>query len=97
MASLGNGKFFDAAIAGSLRDELEQAIALPFDVLDASGAVVSSGLLGDQGIELPAGFYRVLVKTDSGELLVPDVEIWPDSTRHIRVNRLGDGVEYSIQ
>ncbi len=58
LAELGGGAFF-AAGAEDLAPALRQALAVPFEVKDASGAVVARGTVGGDEIELPSGEYMV--------------------------------------
>jgi hypothetical protein len=58
-ARLGHGQYLDAQNAEELLSGLTQAIDQPFEVLDASGAVVASGTINGPAIELPEGSYAV--------------------------------------
>ncbi|MCA9729845.1 MAG: hypothetical protein KC729_19330, partial [Candidatus Eisenbacteria bacterium] len=58
-ASLGGGRFHDAADAGTLGASLIEALRTPFHVLDASGSIVADGLVGGEPVPLPAGEYRI--------------------------------------
>ena len=75
-AELGGGSYFDANSAAELELSLEQAIATPppFEVLDLSGTVVTTGIVGGDPVELPAGVYSVRILADPVQV-VTDVRI----------------------
>ncbi|MEM1178692.1 MAG: VWA domain-containing protein [Acidobacteriota bacterium] len=59
-ARLGGGRYFDAADGESLRGAVRGALATTYEVVQ-SGAVVASGSLGGDAIELDPGDYTVRV------------------------------------
>ncbi len=63
-AALGGGRFFEAPDRASLAAALEGAFTAPYLVFDAEGQLVAQGLLGDDGVEVDAGVYRVEVLSD---------------------------------
>lgn len=63
-ATLGGGRYFDAPTRGSLAAALEAATTAPYLVFDEDGALVAQGLVGDEGVELEVGVYRVELLTD---------------------------------
>jgi Mg-chelatase subunit ChlD len=63
-AALGGGRFWEATNRGTLRAALEGATTTPYLVFDAAGVVVAQGLVGDEGVEVEAGVYRVEVPGD---------------------------------
>jgi hypothetical protein len=63
-ARLGNGQAFDATGAEELEASIGAALAAPFRVLDEEGAVVATGVVGGDKVELPPGTYRVEVLSD---------------------------------
>jgi len=58
-ASLGGGEYHDARSAKDLDASLTRALRTPFDVFNQSGQLVTSGLVGDVPIVLPAGTYTI--------------------------------------
>jgi hypothetical protein len=58
-ADIGGGDYHDASSAEDLKRSMYSALQAPYDVLDASGQVVASGVIGDAGVELPPGTYSV--------------------------------------
>jgi hypothetical protein len=63
-AKAGGGQFFAAADQKALSGALDQAIRVPYRVLDDKGQVVAQGLVDGDPIQLPAGVYRVEVMTN---------------------------------
>ncbi|MCP5144080.1 MAG: VWA domain-containing protein [Gammaproteobacteria bacterium] len=59
-AAIGQGKYFAAADAAGLGKAFSRAVAMRFEVLDATGTVVATGLTGDEPLTLPPGNYRVV-------------------------------------
>ncbi|MBV2122355.1 MAG: VWA domain-containing protein [Candidatus Thiodiazotropha sp. (ex Ctena orbiculata)] len=62
-ADLGGGDYHDAADADDLKRSMNHALQAPYDVLDANGKVVARGKVGDSGVELAPGEYRVETRT----------------------------------
>lgn len=58
-AKLGGGAYFDTDGADQLGQSLTEALRIPFDVFTAGGAVVASGLVNGDPVELLAGEYRI--------------------------------------
>ena len=59
-AAAGDGSYFSAVDAGGLADAMTRAVATRFDVINAEGETVASGLTGGDPITLPAGDYRIV-------------------------------------
>ena len=62
-ADLGGGGYYDAGSADELKRSMNHALQAPYRVLDASGEVVASGTMGDDGVQLPPGEYQVQTQT----------------------------------
>ncbi|PUB76681.1 MAG: hypothetical protein DBP03_04410 [gamma proteobacterium symbiont of Ctena orbiculata] len=62
-ADLGDGDYHDAAGADDLKRSMNHALQAPYDVVDANGKVVASGRVGDNGVDLAPGEYRVETRT----------------------------------
>lgn len=58
-ANLGGGSYHDATSAEALAASLSTALQTPFEIVDASGRVVASGLVGGPAVSLPVGTYTV--------------------------------------
>jgi len=61
IAELSRGRFFDAKDVRELRDAIQGALAVPFDVLDDSNVSVGTGLVGRAAISVPEGTYKILL------------------------------------
>jgi VWFA-related protein len=94
-ASTG-GRFFDANDAVALREDLKQAIAVPYEVYDSGGALVDTGLVGESPTNLPEGKYSVKVRSATGVIEIPIVEIEADSMTSIRLQKTGDQIGFSL-
>ncbi|MEZ4597813.1 MAG: VWA domain-containing protein [Chloroflexota bacterium] len=64
LATLGGGSYFDAKGAGQLDDAIGAAVSAPFEVRDATGAMIARGVVNGPTIELPPGTYEVTVLSD---------------------------------
>ena len=60
-ATLGGGLYFNAANAAELGNAVAQAVQPKFRVVDGSGAVVATGVVGGEPVTTPAGLYTVEV------------------------------------
>ncbi|MES9991250.1 MAG: VWA domain-containing protein [Candidatus Thiodiazotropha sp.] len=72
-ADLGGGNYHDATNADDLKQSMNHALQAPYEVLDAGGKIVASGTVGDAGVDLPPGEYRVQTRTTptlQGEAIV---------------------------
>jgi len=87
VAELSRGRFFDAKNAQALHDGVQAALAVPFDVLDASDVSVGAGLVGQSPIAVPQGTYKVLVHLPEASLIVPDVHIVKDKTTTVGLEK----------
>ena len=90
------GRFFDAQDPEALRAAVEQALAVPYDVVDASGTRVTSGWVGAPEVELPEGVYTVEVQVADGALVVPDVAVRSSTTTQVELEKEGDRVGTSV-
>ncbi len=58
-ARLGGGRYFDARNADELSDSMRATTRVPYEVLDADGNLVASGVVGGKAIELKPGAYSI--------------------------------------
>ena len=63
-ARLGGGQFFDASNADELGEAIAAALQPPYEVRDAADAVVASGVVDGDAVQLPPGEYTVDVRSD---------------------------------
>jgi hypothetical protein len=69
IAEVAGGDYVDASDSQKLRQALQVAVAVQYQVYNEQGEEVFVGLLGAPGPQLPAGVYRVVIQT------VPPVEL----------------------
>ncbi len=58
----GGGAFFDAKDAAGLDKSLTEALRPGFEVMNAQGQVLASGIVGGEAVLLPAGNHTVRIK-----------------------------------
>jgi hypothetical protein len=64
-ADAGGGAFFDAKDAAGLDKSLTEAMRSGFEVLNAQGQVIASGIAGGDAVQVPAGNHTVRLKGSS--------------------------------
>jgi hypothetical protein len=84
-AKAGNGQYIDAGNADELAAAVRQAVAAPFRLLDANGAVVATGVVGGPPVAVPPGAYTVELLTDPARRY-PDVVVASDQTTTVRID-----------
>lgn len=92
VARLTGGKYFDAANARALRQAIEQSLAVPYEVLDASGARVAGGLTGQDNVKVPEGIYTVRVQAAGAPIVIRDVRIRQGGFTKIALKKEGQEV-----
>jgi len=63
-AALGGGRYVEAADRASLDAALASVVAAPYLIFDSADVLVAQGVVGDDGVELEAGTYRVEILAD---------------------------------
>ena len=97
VAELSGGRFFDATDAKALRGAIEQALAVPYDVLDAAGTkLVGAGRVGQGAISLPEGTYTVTVHAAGTPLTIQNVTVAPNKSTTVELERQGQGIDARI-
>ena len=61
-SDLGGGAFFDAKDAAGLDKSLAAALRPGFEVVNAQGQVIASGIVGGDAVPAPAGNHTVRIK-----------------------------------
>jgi len=61
-SDLGGGAFFDAKDAAGLEQSLNAALRPGFEVVNAQGQVIASGIVGGDAVAAPAGNHTVRIK-----------------------------------
>ena len=92
LAGSTGGRYYSAQDGAQLSRAVKLAALqrLPYDILDRSGAVVTSGETGELTRELPPGQYRVLINA-LGQRLEAPVTIVADQTAVVALEVEGDG------
>jgi hypothetical protein len=65
-SDLGGGAFFDAKDAAGLEKSLTAALRPGFEVVNAQGQVIASGIVGGDAVAAPAGNHTVRIKGRTG-------------------------------
>jgi len=84
-AELGGGLYFNATSSEELGRAMHQALETKFNVLDATGEVVASGLTNGARVTVPAGIYTVRVLT-SPPLVFENVRLRGDDSIELRAS-----------
>lgn len=87
VAELTGGRFFDAGDAAALRDSIEQALAVPYDVLNSAGRKVAGGLVGKGAVPVPEGTYTVVVNVTGKPMTIGEVRIVSNKTTTIEMEQ----------
>jgi VWFA-related protein len=95
VARLTGGRFFDASNAKTLTQAIEQALAVPYDVVDAAGTKVAGGVTGQGGVKVPEGIYTIIVRAAGKPIEIPNVRI--AASRFTKVVLKKEGQEIGIQ
>jgi len=62
-AKLGNGEYFDANDKKSLDEAVKKALEVPYLVYDLENTLVAKGMVGDKGLKLQGGEYKVTIES----------------------------------
>lgn len=92
LAITGGGRFFDAQGAAGLKSAVDQAMAVPFVVVDATGTVVGRGIVGGAAVTVPTGDLSVRLETAATPLVIDHVVVAPGKVTTVELNKDGDKV-----
>jgi hypothetical protein len=96
VAAAGSGRFFDAQGQAELSAAIDDALAVPFSVVDATGAVLAHGVIGGDPIAVPAGDLTVRVDAAATPIAVEHVVVEPDKLTTVTMNKDGNGVSARV-
>jgi hypothetical protein len=96
VAERTSGRFFDAGNEDALRDAIEQALAVPYDVLDPAGVKVAAGLVGKGAVTVPEGTYTVVVKLTGGPITIREVRIVANKPTTIELEQQGQEIKARV-
>ncbi len=94
IAEAGRGLYVDATSTDELTSALRLVTPISFRVVDASGAIVASGILGDPVAPLVPGVYGVEFDLPTGKTARTSVRVVAGETVTLRVYYSEDG--YSV-
>jgi hypothetical protein len=97
VAELAGGRFFDAGNAGALRDSIERALAVSYDVFNAAGRKVAGGLVGKGGIPVSDGTYTVVVNVVGNPVTIRDVRIASNKLTAIEMEQQGHQISTRVR
>ncbi len=95
-AELSGGRFFDAGSASALRDSIERALAVPFDVLNSAGRNVAEGLVGKGAVQVPAGTYTVVVNVTGKPITIRNVRIVSNKPTTLEMEQQGQQIKTRV-
>ena len=64
-AELGGGRYFGADDESGLQNAIQQALKVPFSVIDQNGETVTAGQVDGEGLNVEAGVYSVVISGKS--------------------------------
>lgn len=88
-AELTGGRFFEVEDGKSLRQAMEESLAVPYDVLDASATRVARGTIGRGEIQLPEGVYTVVIRPLGQPVTVRNLRISHGMLSRIELRKEG--------
>lgn len=96
VAAAGAGQFFDAKSAADLEGAVVASLAVPFSVVDATGAVVAHGMVGSRAVTVPAGDMTIRLDTAATPITIDHVVVVPSQTTTVELDKDGDKVGAKI-
>ncbi|HXH72088.1 MAG TPA: VWA domain-containing protein [Mariprofundaceae bacterium] len=97
VAGKSGGRFFDAQNREALANAINEALAMPFEVLDGRENRVGEGLTGQGTQNLYQGNYTVIVHTAKGDVTVRDVPLTEGSTTKVILSRSDNRISYRVE
>jgi hypothetical protein len=93
IAGATGGRYYSAKDGAALSRALVTATLtrFPYTVYSASGSQVGKGEAGDNGLQLPAGDYKIVVRAGDQDLTVEKVSIAPGRDAAVTIARKDDG------
>ena len=87
-AALTGGSYLNARDDAALKDAIDAAIRVPFEIRDSSGAVIASGQVGQDALQVPEGQYTIVVQA-AQPLTIPNVRAIADRESKVELKREG--------
>jgi hypothetical protein len=95
VAKITGGRFFDASNAKTLTAAIEQALAVPYDVVDAARTKVGGGVTGQGTVRIPEGVYTIIMRAAGKPIEIPNVRITANGFTKVVLKK--EGQEIGIQ
>ena len=92
VAALGGGAFHDARDEATLAAAIDRAMAVPFVVVDATGAVVGRGTVGAEPITVPVGELAVRIDSAATPIVIERVVVAAGQATTVELRKVGDEV-----
>jgi len=92
VAELSRGRFFDATNAKGLHTAIEEALAVPYDVFDATDTLVGSGLVDQVPIEVPEGTYKIVAHVPGVPIVIEGVSVSRHKSTTVELRKEGDKI-----
>jgi Mg-chelatase subunit ChlD len=87
-AALTGGSYVNAKDDAALKEAIDAAMRVPFDIRDSSGAVVASGQVGQPALQVPEGTYTIVVQATE-PVTIPNVRVVADRESKIELRKEG--------
>jgi hypothetical protein len=95
VAALTGGAVFDARDAAALRGAIDRSLAIPFDVLEATGKRVGGGLTGGS-VSVPEGVYTVVLHPAGDPVTIRGVRIRYGGSTRVVLTRDGGEIGFRV-
>ncbi len=95
IAQATNGVYYDAANSEELRQALSMAAPFTYTVYDLEGNIVYAGRLGEDGPQLPAGTYTIVIDTTPA-ITLSNVVVSDQQTTMVTVEKANGGYQAEV-
>jgi Mg-chelatase subunit ChlD len=96
VAAAGGGTFFDARDEATLRGAIDHALAVPYAVVDATGAIAGRGLVGGDPISVPEGELAIRLDSAATPIVIEHVAVVAGQASVVELTKDGDRVGVHI-
>ncbi len=96
VARITGGNFYDVSDSAALQAAIEQALAVPFEVLDAAGERIAGGKTAAGAVQVPEGVYTVVIHSAGEAIEVPDVRVAANGETRVELKKEGQEVGIKV-
>ena len=96
VATAGGGSFLDAQDETALRAAIDKALAVPYTVVDATGAIVGRGIVGGDPITVPDGVLAIRLASAGSPIVIEQVPIVGGQQSVVELTKDGERVGVRI-